>query len=174
MSEVSTTRSLLAAFRALAEPVVEREGLDLVAVELIGGQPRIARVSVDRVGGVDVGDCARVSRRLSEVLDAEDPVAGAYTLEVSSPGIDRPVQREADFARFVGCTVRVKTFGMDGRRRVTGVILGAEGGVVRLKIAEEARSYPISDIERANLVLTLEQYARLGEGLHPIEQESHP
>lgn len=174
MSDVSATRSLLAAFRALAEPVVEREGLDLVAVELIGGQPRIARVSVDRVGGVDVADCARVSRRLSEVLDAADPVAGAYNLEVSSPGIDRPVQREADFVRFAGCTVRVKTFGMDGRRRVTGVILGAEDGVVRIRVGDEPRSYPVADIERANLVLSLEQYARLGEGLHPIEQESLP
>lgn len=173
----STARATLAALRALAEPICERVGVELVAIELLGGAGtghRIARFSIDRVGGVSADDCARVSRRLSPALDVADNLAGPYDLEVSSPGIDRPIQREKDFAYFVGCTVRIKTFGMDGRRRIRGVILGCADGVVRIAGDDGERTFAVDDIERATLALDFDQYARMGEGLHPIAPPSGP
>lgn len=173
----TTARATLAALRALAEPICERVGVELVAIELLGGAGtghRIARFSIDRAGGVSADDCARVSRKLSPALDVADNLAGPYDLEVSSPGFERPVQREKDFAYFTGCTVRIKTFGMDGRRRIRGEILGAADGVVRVACDGAERTFAVDDIERANLVLDVDQYARMGEGLHPLAQPSGP
>ena len=172
MNEAS--RQLLAAIRALAEPVVERFGCELVAIEIGSGPSnwRILRVSIDKVGGATITDCAHVSRALSPALDVEDKIPEAYDLEVSTPGMERPLQREQDFVRFAGCDVRVKLYGQDSRRRIKVRILGCEAGVVRLGADDGERLVPIEDIERANLVLTLEQYARLGQGLHPIGDES--
>ena len=172
-----TARSTLAALRALAEPICARAGVELVAVELVGGGgpgQRIARFSIDKPGGVSADDCASVSRKLSPALDVEDNLAGPYVLEVSSPGFERPVQRAKDFAYFTGCTVRVKTFGMDGRRRVRGVIVGCTDDELTLRVDDQLRTYPVEDIERATLVLDLDQYARMGEGLHPLADRGAP
>ncbi|MES2638605.1 MAG: ribosome maturation factor RimP [Myxococcota bacterium] len=164
-------RSLIDSLRALAEPVAERQGCDLVAIELVGGPngKRVLRVSLDKVGGASIADCAKVSRGLSPALDAEDLIASAYDLEVSTPGMERPLQREKDFAYFAGCEARIKLYGMDGRRRLKVRLLGAADGQVRVHVDDEGeRIIPLSDIERANLVLDLEQFARLGQGLHPV------
>ena len=177
MSDSSRIRSLLDALRALAEPLAERQGCELVAVELLGSPSgaRVLRVSVDRVGGATIDDCTRVSRALSRALDESDPIDGAYTLEVSTPGMERPLQREKDFAYFVGCDARIKLYGMDGRRRMKARLLGAERGVVRVRLdSGEERALPMVDIERANLVLDLDQYTRLGQGLHPVAEGETP
>ena len=104
--------------REIIEPTVRRLGYDLVAVEVIGarGNP-ILRVSIDKPGGISADDCALVSERVSPELDADDPFTTSYQLEVSSPGIDRPVQRMADFARFVGFRVRLRCSAGAVRRR---------------------------------------------------------
>lgn len=165
-----TARSLLQALRDVAEPVVERNGCELVAVELTGGSGarRVVRISVDRAGGATIDDCTRVSRQLSPTLDAADLFDVSYDLEVSTPGMERPLQREKDWVYFTGCTVRLRTWEMDARRRVRGEIAAVEGGSVTVRTEEGPRTFLLDDIERANLVLSFEQYARLGEGKHPV------
>lgn len=174
MSAPFVTRRLLGALRALVEPVAEGLGLRLVAVEVIGGEPTVLRVSVDRPGGSTIEDCTRLSRQLSPLLDEAEPLSSAYTLEVSTPGIDRPLQRPEDFAWFTGCSARVKLFGADSRRRLAGTLAGADDASVRIRVGDETHTIAFTDIERAHLVLDLDQYARLGEGLHPIEPEGAP
>jgi len=165
------TPATLRTLRETAEPIVARVGCELVAVEFMGG-PRgpILRVSIDKVGGVGIEECTQVSRQLSPALDVADPILGAYDLEVSTPGIERPVQRAEDFAKFAGCEVRVKPFGVEMKKRTKGILLGITEGMVQVRTPEEVRQIPIEAIERANLVLTLDQFQRLGEGLTPIAE----
>ena len=92
---------------ALLGPTIEALGYELVGVEMTGGGGTL-RVYIDREEGISVDDCARASREVSAVLDVEDPIRGTYTLEVSSPGVDRPLFSEADFKRFVGSQVRLQ------------------------------------------------------------------
>ncbi len=177
MTDSSRIRSLTQALRALAEPVAARQGCEVVAIELLGSPTgaRVLRVSIEKPGGATIDDCTKVSRGLSPALDAEELVEGSYNLEVSTPGMERPLQRERDFAYFAGCDARIKLYGMDGRRRMKVRLLGAENGVVRTRLESgEERSIPLDDIERANLVLDLEQYARLGQGLHPVAEGETP
>lgn len=171
-THVDSTRTLIAAVRRLAEPLAEARGCEVVAVEAVGSTSgrRVLRVSIDRVGGATIEDCTRVSRGLSPALDAEDLVPGAYDLELSTPGQERPVQRAKDFAYFVGCEVRIKQWGTDGRRRLKAMILGCDADVVHVQTEQGPRDIPLDDIERANLALTFEQYTRLGEGLHPVAE----
>ncbi len=104
---------------------------------------------------VTVGDCAAISRAVSAVLDVEDPVSGPYTLEVSSPGIDRPLVRLKDFERFAGFEARVETNRpIDGRRRFRGRLLGVEGETVRIRVEDATTDLPYVDIQRAKLILT--------------------
>lgn len=171
------TYATLQNLRRICEPVVEAQACQLVAVELVGSGlrgRRTLRVSVDRPGGVDIGTCATISRRLSPVLDVEDPIDGAYDLEVSTPGIDRPLQRPEDFERFAGCELRLKPFGVEGKRAWKGTLVGIRDGVVTVRVAGEEREIPLTSIERAQLVLDLAQFARLGQGLHPIDQGDTP
>lgn len=165
-----TARALLQALRDAAEPVVARQGCELVAVELAGGagSRRIVRFSVDRAGGATIDDCTRISRQLSPTLDAADLLDVSYDLEVSTPGMDRPLQRERDWRYFVGCTVRLRTWEMDPRRRVKGTLVGVDAGAVTVRTDEGERTFLLDDVERANLVLTFEQFARMGEGKHPV------
>jgi ribosome maturation factor RimP len=129
--------------RDLVRPSLEAAGLELFDVELVDG---ILRVTVDRAGGVDIDAISDASSRISRELDRHDVVPGRYVLEVSSPGVERPLRTPAHFARAVGATVVVKTHpGTEGDRRVEGVLEAADDdGVV---IA--GRSIPYSDIERA-------------------------
>ena len=104
---------------ALIVPAVEAAGYRLVRLRLMGGKRKTLQVMAERHDGqMDVDDCASLSRTLSDVLEAADPIAEDYTLEVSSPGIDRPLTIEADFARFAGHEARIEMVqGLDGRRR---------------------------------------------------------
>ena len=140
--------------RALIEPSVEGLGYELVDVELAGGGPNaVLRVYIDSEAGIDLKDCETVSRQLSALLDVEDPIAGQYTLEVSSPGLDRPLVKRVDFERFAGELVKVKVLEpVLGRRNFTGQLLGLEGEQVLLEMDKERYAIPLDNIERARLV----------------------
>jgi ribosome maturation factor RimP len=120
---------------AIASPLLQELGLELVDVEFrreAGGW--VLRVYLDKRGGVTLQDCQRVSEELSDLLDVEDLVGHPYSLEVSSPGLDRPLGREADFLRFVGERVRVTTSqAIEGQRRFLGTLKGYESGQVVLE-----------------------------------------
>lgn len=143
-------------------PSLAAMGYDIVRVLLTGGQRPTLQVMAERADGQDmsVDDCAEISRAVSALLDVEDPIAGAYTLEVSSPGIDRPLTRPADFQRFAGFEARVETRQpVEGRKRFRGRLLGLEGDSVRIATPEGEATLPVDDILRAKLVLTDELIA---------------
>jgi len=140
----------------MIEPALEDMGYALVRVRLSGGERlQIMAERADRAG-MTVDDCARISRALSALLDVEDPIEHAYTLEVSSPGLDRPLVRAADFARFAGTEAKVvMRVSIDGRRRFRGRILGLADDHVRLALAEgDEAVLPVADIESARLMVS--------------------
>ncbi len=142
---------------ALIEPSLTAMGYDLVRVQIDGKRQARLQVMAERSDGSGMGveDCAAISRHISAILEVEDPIDGAYTLEVSSPGIDRPLMKAADYARFAGHVAKVEMrFARDNRRRFTGTIKGLEGEVVVLDTEEGSVSLPLAEIERAKLVLT--------------------
>jgi ribosome maturation factor RimP len=142
------------ALRAMLEPGVKALGFELVDTELSGGAGQtVLRVYIDHPRGINVDDCAKVSRQLSAVLDVEDPIAGQYLLEVSSPGLDRPLVMREDFVRFQGETVKVKTYEpIMGRRNFTGRLTAVEGDHVIVEIDNESLDLSLAAIERARLV----------------------
>lgn len=136
-------------------------GYDLVRVHLSGGRAPVVQIMVERADrvGMTVDDCAAVSRTLSAILDVEDPVPSSYTLEVSSPGIDRPLTRLTDFQRFAGHVARIDLQRpIDGRKRFKGTLLGVDGEAVRVALDDTLPgatvSLPYAEIARAKLVLT--------------------
>ncbi len=140
--------------RAMLEPGVKALGFELVEVELQGGSAGATlRVFIDGPNGITLDDCARVSRQLSAILDVEDPIAGRYALEVSSPGLDRPLVNPADFRRFEGETVQVKTRApLEGRRNFKGRLAEVEGDGVVIESDGERFAISFDAIERARLV----------------------
>ncbi|MBN2495644.1 MAG: ribosome maturation factor RimP [Deltaproteobacteria bacterium] len=144
----------------LIEPAAAQMGLELVQVLFRREQDGwVLRVLVDRIdsqpgAGVTIQDCALLSREISDLLDVEDLVAQKYRLEVSSPGLDRPLCRPADFTRFAGKQVKLRTCGpIDGRRNFRGQLIGLEeDGTVVLDVDGVRHRLPRSDIEKANLV----------------------
>ena len=145
---------------ALIAPAVEAAGYRLVRLRRMGSKRKTIQVMAERQDGqMDVEDCASLSRTLSDVLEAADPIAEEYTLEVSSPGIDRPLTSEADFARFAGHDVRIEMAqGLEGRRRFKGRLIGLDGHDVLVDVSSERGTQrvhlPFSDITDAKLVLT--------------------
>lgn len=119
-------------------PVIEGLGFELVRIRLMGGKTRILQIMADRPeGGIEVDDCAAISTAVSAVLDVEDPIEDNYVLEVSSPGIDRPLTRLKDFDMWVDYEARVETTELiDGRRRFKGVLQGTEDDEVLIEIEE--------------------------------------
>ncbi len=147
-------RITLAGLREMLEPGVRALGFELVDVEFSRvGDRNLLRVYIDRPGGITVDDCAAVSRQVSALLDVEDPIPEAYVLEVSSPGLDRPLVRREDYERFAGETVKLRmTEAVLGRRNFKGVLVGVEGDTVLVDVDAERYRLPIRDIERARLV----------------------
>lgn len=139
------------------EPVVTGLGYELVGVEFGGGRGSgILRVYIDAPHGVDVDDCAAVSERLSVALDVDDPIPDAYTLEVSSPGVNRPLFAAADFRRFAGqrAFVRIAAGAIpEGRKRFKGVLAGLEETVVLIEVDGETWRLPLDAVEEAHLVV---------------------
>jgi len=148
-------RITVAGLHKLFEPGVQALGFELVDVEYAAdGGRNVLRVYIDRPAGITVDDCAKVSRQISAVLDVEDPIPEGYTLEVSSPGLDRPLRGERDFARFAGqrADVRMRQPDETGRRRYVGRVRGVAQGVVTLEVDGEAVALQLDAMERARLV----------------------
>jgi ribosome maturation factor RimP len=120
----------------IINPVIEDMGYELVRVRLLGSKTKTLQIMADRPdGGIEVDDCAKISTAVSAVLDVEDPLEDAYTLEVSSPGIDRPLTRLKDFDTWAGHEAKIETTEMiDGRRRFKGELAGVEGDEVLLTL----------------------------------------
>lgn len=138
-------------------PTIEGMGYLLVRTVVSGRQRMHVQIMVERTDGapMQVDDCAEVSRAVSAVLDVADPVPGAYTLEVSSPGIDRPLVRLADYDRFAGFEAKIELARLiDGRRKYQGRLLGTADGRVRLLAGGAEVAIAHADILRAKLVLT--------------------
>ncbi len=150
---------------ALITRPLEGMGYEVVRVHLSGGARPVLQVMAERADGaaMTVDDCAEISHSVSALLDAEDPIAGAYTLEVSSPGIDRPLTRPRDFERFAGFEARIETRDtIAGRRRFKGKLLGLAEGMVSIDVEEETVRLPFEAIAKARLVLTDELIAASG------------
>ncbi len=142
----------------LIQPIATRLGFDLVRVRLTGAAHKTLQVMAERPDGrMNVDDCAELSRALSEMLDAEDPIAEDYDLEVSSPGIDRPLTRPRDFAAYVGHKAKIELVSPDteGRKRYAVDIAAADSATVTLQIApDQTITIPFTAIGEAKLVLT--------------------
>ena len=145
--------------RRLAEiitPVIEDLGYELVRVRLMSGKESTLQIMADKPeGGIEVDDCATISTAVSATLDVEDPILDAYTLEVSSPGIDRPLTRLKDFDMFEGYEAKLETDELiDGRRRFKGVLAGVEDDEVLINVAEGTIGLKFDWLTEAKLVLT--------------------
>ena len=138
----------------LLEPTIERLGYELTDLELkLGGRDGLVRIFIDKDGGIDVDDCEAVSHQVSAILDVEDPIPSHYTLEVSSPGLDRTLTKPAHFQRFMGEDVRVKLrFPLDGRRNFKGALKSADDENIEVEVDGESHSLPLATIESARLV----------------------
>jgi ribosome maturation factor RimP len=138
---------------ALLQPVVEGLGYQLWELECSPGRGNgFVRLYIDAEAGVTVDDCERVSRAVSEVLDVEDPIAGEYTLEVSSPGLERPLRTAAHFARFRGEDVFVElVHPQDGRRRFRGALTSADAQTIEVEVDGQRHVLPVGGIRKAHL-----------------------
>ncbi len=141
----------------MVEPVAKRLGLDVVRVRVMGRGTPVLQIMAEKPDGtMDVEDCAKFSRALNPLLETEDPISGEYNLEVSSPGIDRPLTRVGDFAKWIGHEVKIEVGApVDGRKRFHGFIKaeGPDGVIITLKDGGEA-AIAVSDMVKAHLVLT--------------------
>jgi ribosome maturation factor RimP len=155
-------QGLAARVAAIAEPLLEGLGYRLVRVRVSGLAGCTVQIMAERpAGAMTIEDCETVSRALSPVLDVEDPINRPYRLEISSPGIDRPLVRRSDFGRFAGHVVKVEMAApIDGRRRFRGLLLGVEGETARIRREDTAAGedsdvlLAIADMADAKLVLT--------------------
>ncbi len=158
---------------ALIQPALEEMGYELVRVHMSRGRPPVLQIMAERADrqGMQVEDCAVISRSVSALLDVEDPIGGSYHLEVSSPGIDRPLIKLSDYQRFAGQEARIEMREpVDGRKRFRGRLLGVDGENIVLVAGDPAGQnqsstvmLPFRDVVRAKLVLTDELLA-LGQG----------
>ena len=151
---------------ALAEPVAESLGMELVEVDFAsGGGHSVLRIFVDKAEGLSVEDCKRMSREVEARLDAEDFIPTRYHLEVSSPGLDRPLRKPGDFKRYAGRRVRIRLRSPQGKpRNLSGTLLGIEGGVVALDTGEGApQPVSLAEIARARLEVDWEAEFRKPE-----------
>jgi len=140
--------------QALIEPAVETLGYELVGMEFLSqGSHSLLRVYIDSEDGITLEDCERVSHQVSGLLDVEDVMHGHYNLEVSSPGLDRPLFTIDHFQQFKGQQVKVKlTSPIEGRKKFTGTICGISDNIVMLEVDAQEIELPFSAIEKANLV----------------------
>lgn len=140
---------------SLVRNVVEPMGYELVGCELVSGdrQGTVFRVYIDHENGITLDDCSSVSHQLSGVLDVEDPIRGNYNLEISSPGLDRPLFTPAHYQRFSGETVSLRMrLPQDGRKKFKGTLLGCEQGVVSVLVEGSEYRLPFDQVEQARLV----------------------
>ncbi len=171
LARVSDARA--AKIEALVAPALRALGFDIVRVMLSGDRrPRLQiMIEPSEGGNVGVDDCAEVSRTVEAILDVEEPLSGSYLLEISSPGLDRPLTRPEDFSRFAGFEAKLEMkVPIDGRRRFRGRLLGVEGSAVVIAVDQGETLLAIDDILRAKLVLTEDLIAAGQAGqLEPAE-----
>lgn len=157
-AELPRAQGLEARMVAVIAPALEGMGYELVRVAVLGRERPTVQIMADRADGapISVDDCEAISRAIGAVLDVADLIPGVWTLEVSSPGIDRPLTRVKDWNRFSGHLARAEMMvPVDGRRRVSGVVLGADERAARMRLDDGAEIVlPMEDIRRAKLVLT--------------------
>jgi ribosome maturation factor RimP len=150
--------TLEAKLTAIVAPRLETMGFELVRVAVLGRERPTVQVMADRADGslITVEDCEQISHYLGTVFDVEDPIPGAWNLEVSSAGIDRPLTRVKDWNRFAGHLARVEmSFPVDGRKRFSGIVLGADETFGKLRLDDGTQAeLPLRDVRRAKLVLT--------------------
>lgn len=143
--------------RSMLEPAVEGLGYELLGVEHMsrsGGG--LLRLYIDSESGITADDCARVSHQVSGILDVENPIPGHYVLEVSSPGLERPLFKKEHYERFVGHRVRIRlNIPVEGRRNLTGVLRGIEGDTVRIDLDDGIFEFPLGSVSKARLVADL-------------------
>lgn len=148
----------LEAVRRLIEPTIEALGYEIVQIRMLGGRRPTLQIMAeprDPDRPMTVDDCAEISNAISPILDVADPIPGSYHLEVSSPGIDRPLTRPTDYERFAGFEARIETDEpVEGRRRFRGRLLGLSEGRALIEVAGERFAVPLERIQRAKLVLT--------------------
>ena len=138
------------------EPVIEKAGFKLVRLRIMGGAQKTLQVMAERPdGSMDVEGCSALSHALLDFIEQEDPIEGEYEIEVSSPGIDRPLTRPMDFARWAGHEAKVElSVPVEGRRRFRGTLLGMDGQDVAIRADNVAFKFPYRAIANAKLVLT--------------------
>jgi ribosome maturation factor RimP len=145
----SGTEELTERVRSLAEPVLARYDAELVELAVLRGRTQLVRVVVDRAGGIDLDTCALVSQQLSRMLDADDPIPGRYALEVTSPGLDRPLRTPADFRRALGHRVRIVL----AAAQHEGTVEEVGGDQVRVATSEGSVDVPLAEIANAKVIL---------------------
>jgi len=138
----------------LIAPVVEGLGYELVGIEYLPqGKHSLLRVYIDQEKGIDLDDCEQVSQQISAVMDVEDPLSSHYSLEVSSPGLERPLFIEEHYVRFAGNRVFVRmSFPVDGRRKFEGLLKGVDDGEVIIEIDDNLFRLPLVQVDKAHLV----------------------
>ena len=156
MSELIAKTSMDRRLAEIVTPVIEDLGFELVRLRLQGGNTPLLQIMADKPGGgIEVDDCAEISTAVSATLDVEDPIEDNYTLEVSSPGIDRPLTRLKDFEAWEGYVAKIETTELiDGRRRFKGNLAGTEGDEVLIEIDEGTIGLKFEWLSDAKLVLT--------------------
>lgn len=142
-----------AQLQEMLEPAVKAVGFELWGLEYhASGRNALVRVFIDSPNGVTVDDCAKVSRQIGSVLDVEDPIQGEYNLEVSSPGLDRPLYTLAQYRQYVGYRIQLRLrFPFEGKRKLSGILGGVEGDELVLVVADEEYTLPFESIERAKI-----------------------
>ena len=145
--------SLLQEVRQIVEPILESQGLELVDLEYQReSQGWVLRIYLDREGGVSLDDCAGISHEVGAVLEVKDLIPSSYTLEVSSPGLTRPLKKPEDFDKFRNQMVKIKLYEpLDGRKNFKGTLLGLEGDRVRVEVEQQVYELPLQRIAKANL-----------------------
>ena len=145
------------AVRALIEPSLADIGYEVVRVMTIGAEHVTLQIMAERLDEdtMTVEDCASISRTVSAIFDVEDPIIGAYTLEVSSPGLDRPLVRKKDFERYSGLEAKIELHqALNGQRRYSGILAGYADGVVTIVTENGVTNLPFEEIDKAKLIIT--------------------
>lgn len=150
--------SVLKEIEQLVEPVLAEMGIELVDMEFSSEQNRrVLRIYADRPTGINLDDCAMVSREIGNLLDVKDLLQNRYVLEVSSPGLNRPLKREKAFLRVIGQKIKVKTaVPLKGCRNFTGILQSFESGTLQLKLDDTVVLISVGDVKKANLVFNFE------------------
>ncbi|MBI2982575.1 MAG: ribosome maturation factor RimP [Deltaproteobacteria bacterium] len=140
--------------RGVLEPILTPIGFELVDIRFLSEQGRwVLRVLIDREGGATVGDCSRVSREVETPLEVEGLIPVPYDLEVSTPGLDRPLVKESDYRKFIGREVKIRLENpVENQRNFKGILEGIEGGSVSIQSEGRSRQLPFREIKRARLV----------------------